>query len=113
MTSQQSIGRSMFAPGEEAVSVSSILRLLESRPDLVERFNDVLGRPFGRNLIPLAKTRKWIDDTQRLGRMAEFVLEGKLRHHAARMACKEDLAGANLEACERRLVREFNKRQLG
>lgn len=65
-----------------------------------------------RNLLQadLTTPGERINDESRLRRMIALMDQGVRKHPSARQACREDLAGANEEACERRLVRKHAER---
>jgi len=44
--------------------------------------------------------------------MLQLVAQGMLRHPAANQACREFPGGLSENACERRLVRKYNRRRL-
>jgi hypothetical protein len=57
----------------------------------------------------LPATKDHINDVQRLQRMDQLVRDAMQKHRAARQACDESPAGASGEACERRLVRKYDR----
>ena len=52
--------------------------------------------------------RERINDTERGSAMLEYMRQGKLKYHAARLACAEYPSGPSDSSCARRLVRKYH-----
>jgi hypothetical protein len=98
----------MIALGSEVLPISYVLRKMASHPELRGIFSSVLQRPLPDAPTP-PRPAEYIDDRQRLTHMLELIAAGARKTPAANQACRENLAGQNLEACERRLVRKYNR----
>ena len=51
--------------------------------------------------------RERINDKERGRTMVEYMRQGKLKYHAARLACAEYPSGPSDSSCSRRLVRKY------
>jgi hypothetical protein len=70
-------------------------------------------RPVRSAKLPPSRARcERVPEGKRGMRMLQLIAEGMLRHPAAIQACRECPGGLSEKACERRLVRKYNKRQL-
>jgi hypothetical protein len=86
-------------------------RLIPEHPAL-RMFLSTLDKPVRGVKPPSRPDRERISEGRRGMRMLQLVAEGMLRHPAAAQACHECPGGLSEKACERRLVRKYNKRQL-
>jgi hypothetical protein len=99
----------MISLGIQSVSISSLAQQLAVDPDLLrELLREVCRQSSDEDSVRSPPTRERVDDGPRLQRMGELIGQGAQKHPAARQACRENPAGASLEACERRIVRKYD-----
>jgi hypothetical protein len=89
-----------------------ILRLLTETPALGVLLSCPEKPVLNSVEAPLAPSRERIPEGNRGKRMLQLVAQGMLRHPAANQACREFPGGLSENACERRLVRKYNRRRL-
>jgi hypothetical protein len=99
----------MTSPGLQSFSIPSLAQELAMDTDLRELLFQIFKQLPNEVSVGSPPTKERIPDEPRLRRVSELVGGGMLKYAAARQACVESPAGASLNACERRVVRKYDR----
>ena len=98
----------MISLGLQSFPISFLAQQLAMDPNMRELLREICRQSLDEDLVRSTPTKERINDAPRLRRMVELLGQGAQKHPAARQVCRENPAGASLEACERRVVRRYD-----